>query len=366
MRTVKGVTEIESLRSEIRSGRLAPGSMVGTESAFSQKWGIARNTVRRGIDTLVQEGLLERRPGKGLFVRLPSTVTRVVQLVVPDISWEHSQQIVRGAQLAGAQAGIQIQVYDAHGRMELDLEVVRRLPDRLMDGAIIISLHHRRFSEVLFELKSAGFPFILVDQRLQDLDVSTVEIENYRGGYMVGQKLAELGHHRAALVGPLSLPVITDRLSGFRDAMLDAKILFDRSLVIDLGGDGLADFLSERVNKTAEKLVPLLERADRPSAIFDASGDVAPEVYRAAKQVGLRIPEDLSVITFEDSPYFRMLDPEVARLKHPWIEVGKMALEMLVRQMDQKKSTAERQYEHRVVPAELIPGMSLGPVKRPT
>ena len=366
-RSAKGVDQIEGLRASIRSGKLEPGEMVGTESAFAQKWGLARNTVRRAVDTLIRDGLLERRPGKGLYVKLPSTVARAIQVIVPNLAWEHTLQIARGAQQAGAQSGIQIQIYDAHGRMELDLEVVRRLPDRLMDGAIIISVHHPSFSEVLFELKAAGFPFVLADQRLRDLEVPTVEIDNYRGGYIVGQKLAEFGHQRVAFVGPLQLHVINDRLAGFRDAMLDARVMFDRSLVIDLGGEGLNDFLNDRIDTTGQLIAPLLSRSDRPTAIFDASGDVAPQVYRAAQQSGLRIPEDISVVSFEDSPYFRMLDPRVSTLRHPWNEVGKTALEMLLRQIDRKGSPPRRGlFEHHVLQPQWVAGKSLGPMAVPS
>ncbi|MEP0843008.1 MAG: GntR family transcriptional regulator [Phycisphaerae bacterium] len=356
---MKGLDEIKGLRASIRSGRLGPGARVGTEAAFAQQWGLARNTVRRAVDTLIQEGLLERRPGKGLYVRWPSKITRAVQVIVPNVAWDHSLQIARGAQQMAAQAGIQIQIYDAHGRMELDLEVIRRLPDRRMNGAIIISLHHQRFSEVLFELKAAKFPFVLVDQRLQDLDVPTVEIENYRGGYLAGRKLAEAGHQRVAFLAPMSLKVIHDRLEGFRDAMLDARVLYDRSLIVDLGGEGLTDFLTDRVDASMDIILDLLRRADRPTAVFDASGDVAPQVYRAARLAGLRIPDDLSVVTFEHCARFGLLEPEIAGLRHPWREAGKAALQMLIGQMDRKGAPPRGGYEHRVMKVEWVPGRSL-------
>src|SRR5918993_2270104 len=117
------LNEISELRQAIKSGKLAPGDMVGTEFAFSQKWGIARNTVRRRIAPLIDEGLVERRPGKGLFVSSPHSATRTVQVVVPDLSWTHVVRIVRGAQEVGADRGLHTQIYDAHGQLGLDLEM---------------------------------------------------------------------------------------------------------------------------------------------------------------------------------------------------------------------------------------------------
>ncbi|MEX2169193.1 MAG: GntR family transcriptional regulator [Pirellulales bacterium] len=361
---MKCLDQIADLRKAIQSGKLAPGDMVGTEFAFSQQWGMARNTVRRRIATLIDEGLLERRPGKGLYVSLPHSATRTVQVVVPDLSWTHVVRIVRGAQIVGSNRGLHTQVYDAHGQLGLDLEMLRRLPDGPTDGAIIVSLHHRRFTEVLVELKSTGYPFVLVDQRLHDIEVPTVEIDNYGGGYLVGQKLAELGHRRVGFLGPMGLQVVAERLNGFRDATLDAGVLFDRSLIVDLGGDGVTDWLNERLDVTQEAVVELLRRPNRPTAIFDGSGDVAPLVYRAVQHLGLKIPDDVSVVAFDDSAKFsQFLEPRVAQLKHSWDELGRAAMEMLVLGMDRSRCGARRvDIEHRVISPEWMAGSSLRPL----
>lgn len=354
--------QIAELREAIESGKLAPGEMVGTEFAFSHQWGIARNTVRRRIAPLIDSGLLERRPGKGLYVSSPNKATKTVQVVVPDLSWTHVVRIVRGAQEAGARHRLQTQIYDAHGQLGLDLEMLRRLPSGPTDGAIIVSLHHRRFTEVLVELKATGYPFVLVDQRLHDVDVPTVEIDNYGGGYGVGQKLAELGHRRVGFLGPMGLQVVVDRMNGFRDATLDAGVLFDRSLVVDLGGDGVADWLNERLDATQDAVNRLLSGPNRPTAIFDGSGDVAPLIYRAVQKLGLKIPEDVSVVAFDDSAkYSQFLEPRVAQLKHSWDSLGQAAMEMLVIEMNRSKSSNGRHHnvEHRVVSPEWEPGDSL-------
>lgn len=359
---MKCLEQIDQLREAIKSGNLSPGQMVGTEFAFSQQWGLARNTVRRGIELLVGEGLLERRPGKGLFVRPPNSTTRTVQVVVPNLAWSHQVKIARGAQEAGRECGVQTLVYDAHGQLQADLEMIRRLPQSPIDGAIIVSLHHRQFSEVLFELKASGYPFVLVDQRLHDLEVPTVEENNYEGGYLAGKHLAALGHRRVVFLGPLNFQVITERLNGFRDAMLDAGVLFDRSLVLDLGGDSVTEWMNERIDSTEEVLLPLLIKPNRPTAVFDASGDVAPFVYRTIQRAGLKVPSDVSVVSFDESPISGFLEPQVARVKHLWEEIGQAAFEMLVKQMNpDERRRPERLCEHRVMPVGWEPGKSLAP-----
>lgn len=358
---MKCLSQIDGLRRKIENGHIGPGEMVGTEFGFSQQWGLARTTVRRGIETLVRDGLLERRPGKGLFVRPTPRATRTVQVVIPNLAWSQHLQVSRGAQEAGREHGVQIQIYDAHGELERDLEVIRALPDSHADGAIIVSLHDQKFNEVLFELKLSGFPFVLVDQRLKELELPSVEDDNHGGGYLVGKKLAELGHRKIAFLGPLRLPIVIERLNGFRDAMWDANVQFDRSWVLDLGGKNVTDWM-EKARFTEEVLHPLLATTPRPTAIFDGSGDIAPFIYRAAARAGLCVPGDLSVVTFDDSPFNIILEPEVARLKHHWAEMGRCALEMLLNQMKvcgEQPNGQSKSYEHRVMPVEWHEGRSL-------
>ena len=358
---MKCFEQIVELRQAIEGGEFAPGEMVGTEHAFSQKWGIARNTVRKGVATLIHDGLLERRPGKGLFVRGPQSVTRTVQVVVPSLVWPHCVAIARGAQAAGSKYGVQTLVYDAHGKMALDLGIVRRLPEGTTDGAIVVSLHHRRFTEVLFELKSAGYPFVLVDQRLYDLEAPTIEIDNYGGGYLIGQKLAELGHRRVIFVGTLDLQATTDRLNGLRDGLNAAGVPLDPSLVLHMKGEGLEYVLQEEVLAQQEEPLKELALTTGASVIFDGTGDLAPNVYRALRNAGLRVPDDVSVVTFEDLPVCRFLEPELARLRQPWFSVGQVAFSMLLEQMasNHKPHQAHESPTRKVMPATWMPGASL-------
>jgi len=361
---MKCADQINDIRESIQCGRLQPGAMVGTEAEFAHKWQLSRNTVRRGIDQLVDEGLLERRPGKGLYVRASHTSTRTVQLVVPDMTWTYMGKIARGVKAEGKGRGVQVQVYDAHGEMDWDMEFIRQLPNGVTDGAIIASLHHRRFSEVLFELKARAYPFVLVDQGLHDLEVPTVEIRNYDGGYAVGEKLAQFGHKRAAFLGPMKLDAVADRLNGFRDAMLDQGVLFDRSLVVDMGGEGLTDWLNERLELAEESILQLFESRNPPTAIFDGSGDLAAVVYRALQRLGLKIPQDVSIITFDDAAVFtHFLDPPVTQLKHSWNDVGRAALDILIAEMNRTTPKSRNEpKEHRIVGYSWVDGASLAPV----
>lgn len=333
------------------------GAFVATEQELSRQTGISRVSVRRATDQLIREGLVERRPGKGLFVREPDRRTRTVQVIVPDLGFEQCVLIARGAQLLGAERGFQVQVYDAHNQMERDLAVLKRLPDQAAEGAIILSWHHTRFTEAIFELKRLHYPFVLVDEHAQSIDVPSVTADNRAGGMQVGQALVGLGHRRIGFIGNLRADTVRARLEGLRDAIGDANLVFDRSLAIDLAVEPQQDW-KERIDSCTRQL---MSRPDRPTAIFYSDDQVAADGYRTLQAMGLRIPTDVSVVGFDDNPLCRWLTPQLASVRQPSMEMGKAAMEMLLDEMSPRPGQKPRAPEGLTLPVEWVARSSIGP-----
>lgn len=352
------------IREEILSGQFKPGQSIGTEKSLAAEADISRNSVRRAVDQLVREGLVQRRPGrsKGLFVREPHQAVRTVQIVVPNLLWHYCTQIAVGAQSVAASRGIRVQVSDAHASPELELAMLKALPASDTNGALVVSLHDPRYTEVLFSLKAGGYPWVLVDQRLESLEVPSVEIDNYGGGYAVGRELVGLGHRRIAFLGPLRLAAVARRLDGLRDAMLDAGVLFDRTLVANMDGEGLFESINALDGQTLPLVQMLLSRPDRPTVLFDGGGDAIPYVCRTLRELGLRLPQDISVVSFEDSPVCELMDPPVACVRHPWDIVGRAAMQMLLDQMHRRSAGVESaRAKRQIIPFTWVPRASLAP-----
>jgi DNA-binding LacI/PurR family transcriptional regulator len=320
------------LRRTITDKPLAPGALVASEHELARREGISRKSVRRAVDVLVREGLAERRPGKGLYVRNPASTSRLVQIVVP--SWESPfyARIAQGAKRVGLKAGVQTQIYDAHGDFDSDLQAVQNLPETAARGAIIASVHHERFARVLYELEAADYPFVLVDETLRDIRVPSVLADNYQGGYRVGKELIDRGHRRIAFVGFFAADTVRRRLAGLRDALGDAHLPFDRSLIGELRGEALvAEGWADAVGHVARKI---LGRADRPTAIFFCNDPAAAHAYPVIRSLGLRIPADVSVVGFDGNAMCRLLTPTLATVRQPLLEMGAAAMEMLLALMD--------------------------------
>ncbi len=341
-------TLADRIRVSIHKGTYQPGDLIGSEHGLARQENISRMTVRRASEVLINEGLIERRPGKGLYVRSGQVGTQTIQVVAGNLQWETSLQIARGVQHAAHRNGVQVQLYDAHGDMSLDLNMMRRLPDSAIQGAIIISVHNPAFSEAVFDLKIRGFPFVLVDQSLRDIEVPSVVADNYGGGYAAGKELLGLGHRRIAFLGNLAAVTVQDRLAGLRDAIGDAGLAFDRALVADLqtSEDPLGDWSEQVVQNTGR----LMGQASPPSAVFCSCDAVARACYRALAQMELKIPQNVSIIGFDDDPLAEWLTPALTTVHQPFQEMGQAAMELLSRQIANPRTPAER----RVLPTTLV------------
>lgn len=354
----------ERIRRSIKEGEYASGQLIGSEYELARQESISRMTVRRASEMLVKEGLLERRPGKGLYVRdgvvrgvMVEQGQRTVQMIAGNLEWEPSLQISRGANTAAKGHGVDVQLYDAHGDVSMDLAMLRRLPGSAVSGALILSLHNSAFSEAVYQLKVSRFPFVLIDQSLQDLDVPSVTADNYAGGYMAGKSLVELGHRRIGFLGDMVATTVRDRLAGLRDAISDAGLIFDRTMALDLQAE--QDRLGDWSASVAKCLGDLMARPSPPTALFASCDAVARAMYRTLSQLGLRVPQDISIIGFDDDPLAEWLEPGLTTIRQPFAEMGRVAMEMLCQQMDKPNHPVARQ----VLPVQLITRGSTGPAR---
>ncbi len=334
------------IRESVLSGGYAPGQLIGTELDLARQENVARMTIRRAIELLVNEGLIIRRPGKGVYVREQNVVTRTIHVVAGNLSWEPSLQISRGTQSVAGSLGIQVQLYDAYGDIDRDLAMLRQLPDSPVDGAVVLSLHNSTFSEVLYKLKSDDFPFILVDHQIEGIDISSVTADNYDGGYQVGQEFIKLGHKRIGFIGDIATTTVRDRLAGMRDAIADASMPFDRSLIYELKTEPLGDW-SEEIDRCTREI---MSRNDRPTAIFFSCDAVARTAYRTFNRMGIRIPQDISVIGFDDDPLAEWLTPTLTTVRQPFFAIGEAAMNLLGQRIIDPKAPAQ----HHVLPVTLI------------
>jgi LacI family transcriptional regulator len=193
------------------------------------------------------------------------------------------------------------------------------------DGVILVT--SRMTPQQREQLERAGIALVVIDPvDLPDTDVASVGATNWAGGLAATEHLLSLGHRRIGMIGgPRSMLCTQARIDGYRAALERAGVEFDRSLV------RYGDFRHEGGFRAS---CTLLDLADRPTAIFAGSDQQAMGAYEAARQVGLRVPDDLSVVGFDDLPLCQWLSPPLTTIRQPLEEMGRLAARMLFQQLD--------------------------------
>jgi LacI family transcriptional regulator, galactose operon repressor len=188
------------------------------------------------------------------------------------------------------------------------------------DGVILIT--SKLTAPQLQQLREEGIPLVVVDPvNLPDPDLPSVGATNWAGGLAATDHLLGCGHRRVgAITGPADYLCSRARVDGYRSALERAGVRYDPALVKH------GDFQHEGGFLRGGEFLDL---ADRPTAIFAGSDQQALGVYEAARQRGLRIPQDLSVVGFDDLPTARWVSPPLTTVRQPLADMGRVAAEML-------------------------------------
>ena len=208
---------------------------------------------------------------------------------------------------------------DEHDR---EIGLLERLLHGTTDGGVLIL--PTESSEELRTLHDYAYPFVVLDPRVPiDPDIPSVSAANTAGAIDATEHLLRLGHRRiAAITGPTGWCATEERLIGYRGALTRAGIPLDPALELE------SNFELSGGYATAARL---FESASRPTAIFAFNDNLAVGAIQAARAHGLVVPDDVSVIGFDDSEQAPLITPPLTSVRQPLAEMGRMAVALLVR-----------------------------------
>ena len=342
------------LRERIEARALPPGAWIGTEVAIAEEYGLSRMTARRAVQTLVDEGLVERRPGRGVFVRADGPAPRTVRVLAGNLLWTPAVCVAQSVQESAPAAGLEASVFDARGDLAAFLAELRALPDSGAAGAVVMSQHDAAFNRALAELVAAEFPFVVVDQALADLPGASVASDNRAGGRLAAEALLAAGHRRLAFLGDLAADTTAARAQGVADACASATV--PPPLLLDVPGQRFADWEPAIRARIAE----LLRAQPRPTALACSCDAVARIAYRALAERGVDVPRKMSVTGFDDDPIAEWVSPALTTVRQDFSEMGRRALALLAERLADPTASPR----HEAVPVSLVSRASVAPAAR--
>jgi LacI family transcriptional regulator len=322
--------------------REAGVSVATVSKVVNGRYGVAQATISRVMAVVSELGYETSLVASSLR----RTRTNVIGILVAEFE-PFSTELLKAIAAANSGSGYELLAYSGPNaeeyRVGWELRSLSRLAGTLIDGAIIVT------PTVL--MPNTSIPVVAIDPHTGRGGPSTVGSDNTSGARTATKHLISLGHRRIAHIrGRTDLESAQLREVGYRESLDEAGIPFDPLLIRD------GNYRGPQTDDAAREL---LTRSDRPTAIFAANDLSAIRVLNVAAELGIRVPEDLSVIGFDDIPEAASASPPLTTMAQPLTEMGAQALQIL---LDLLKGDDVARHVH--LPAKLVVRSSTAPPKQ--
>jgi LacI family transcriptional regulator len=264
--------------------------------------------------------------------------SRTIGVLVPQLADDFYGQIITGVDRELRLHGLQLHIALAHNNPEEETSALTNFAERQVDGMILIA--HHISDQTLLGLKARRLPVVLINRSVPELSNHCINLDNVQGGFEATQHLLELGHRRIAHIsGDLEIAGARERLEGYRMALRDAGIEPHEDWLVE------ASFSEEYGRHAMQRLLARTQ----VSALFAASDSLAVGAMIAAREAGLRLPQDLSIIGFDDRNFARYVSPALTTMHYPMLEMGISAAQHIIAQLREEPiSRLERFQAHLV------------------
>lgn len=263
--------------------------------------------------------------------------TKAVGLILPNIGNPIFPSVARGVEDIARQRGYTVILCNTDEDRDIEIEYINKLKNRWVDGFIFATAG--KDARHILELKADDVPVVLLVRNI-DYKVDAVVIDNFKASYRATKYLLELGHRDIALInGNPKLSLYSERLEGYKKALVDSGITIDESLIVR-GIEGM----EEAYIATKE----LFKGGVSPDAILATSDPKAYGIMGALKERGLSIPEDIALMGFDNLEMSRFMDPPLTTVSQPWYEMGVTSMNRLLELIDNGKVKGNRRMEPKV------------------
>ncbi|UKS27122.1 LacI family transcriptional regulator [Paenibacillus sp. HWE-109] len=260
--------------------------------------------------------------------------TFTLGLLVPDISNPFFAEIARAVEDQGHHLGYSLVICSTDNKDERVERYLNLLQQKSIDGMIIGTGMDNK--EMLTPLMKQGIPIAMIAREMPDIGVHTVVVDDCVGGALAAKHLLDLGHTRLAILAEHAKVISSrERVRGFRNTLEEAGVVLPDSGVRNC---------HYTVEDGKRQAIALLEESAgvRPTALFCCNDMLAIGALQAAKQLGLKVPEQLSVIGFDNTILASVTDPPLTTVAQPIEPMGKRVVDLLIQELKKESTTKQR------------------------
>ena len=294
------------------------GVSVGTVShVINNSAGVREPVRRRVLAAIAKLGYQPSLLARGLR----RNETTIIGVIMPDISNPFFPQVVRGVEDIAYQNSYRLMLCNTDNDVQKERIYFDELRAYRMAGLIVIPSADSELAEMAQHSGASAAPVICLDRRAPSWNGDSVTVDNVEGAYMATKHMLGFGHKRVAVItGPLHVTNAVERLKGFKRALREAALPIAPEYIQEGRFDRLGGY---------EKGLMLLQFSPRPTAIFAANDLIALGVLSAMRELGLRCPEDVSLVGFDDLELASFTNPALTTVAQPGYQMGARAAALL-------------------------------------
>lgn len=347
---------VNYLEKQIMDGAYDNNARLPTESALAKMFNVSRITAQRALNELELKGLIYRRQGSGSYIsenkkknilNMPESDTRgdTVSLILPyDVLGGRFSEIVQSAAEILETRGYHLVLHNSRTDAQSEREILLRIMKTDTGGIIFYPNKDRTNVDLLYQIWLKKFPFVAIDKKIPDIPIYSVYSDNYKGSYDLTKKLIDNGHTKIACFYYMELAdvfSIRQRFFGYCAALNDSGIPVNFNYIIN-NYDKIA---FERSRELI--LTELLESG--VTAISVQNDYTALDIIDICNRLGIKIPEKLSIIGFDNVPQSEYIKPSLTTAEQDFAAIGRSAAETVVAQIEKKYCEPEL-----IIPVKII------------
>jgi len=315
-----------------------------TVSRVINNSGYASQETRARVEAAVAElGYVPNTLARSLRLRR----THTLALVLTDITNPFWTTVARGVEDTASDAGFNVIFCNTDESEAEQHKYLRVLLQKQVDGVLLVPA--RSTSEPIEFIQEQRTPVVVLDRRVPDAQADVVRCDSEGGAYQLVRLLLSLGHRRIGMLsGPPGVSTAEDRIAGYRRALAEAG----------LRGGAESVYFGEFTQASGYEMAQrALAATPRPTALFAGNNFIAIGALRALRDAGLRVPEDVALVGFDDLPAALVIEPFLTVAAQPAYEMGQRATALLLVRLS---GQAPEAYQEIVLPTEVIVRKSSG------
>ena len=265
-----------------------------------------------------------------IALSLKDKKTKVIGVMVQEIANYYCSATIAAIEEYANKMGYQVLISQSHEKYDLEVINTNLLASRRIDGMIITISNETKNTEHLQELIDKGIPVVMFDRICENLPAHKVVVDDYEGSYKATEHLIKQGYKRIAhlAISP-GLALTQHRLKGYRDALKTYGLKAKKEWIVHCDFDPVT--MENNVHN-------LLLGTNRPDAILSSVERLSMVCLKVARELKLKVPEDIAIAGFSDNPISSFLSPTLTSVTQPTFEIGQNAAALLIHQIENKET----------------------------